>query len=291
MLNLLKQARNALALMSPEEVRTRADHPVTIGLVASSEHAYERLEDFLAGDGTRESIFRAGSADAPGHVDLVICQDGFEVPLGAYALDPEDPRGTLAEIARHREDVALALARRYPVFRRAVVDRAIQAVACENALFAIATALPDVVPNLIELPWALGEWASDTAFLTTNQLRMAFYIAAACGRPVGFAEQKMDLLSIGAGAFGWRALARELAGKIPFGGGLIPKGAIAYAGTYLVGKGLQQFHEGRPALGRRERKGIYRDGLEHGRSIARAALGGRRGDGGLIRQGPRVKLV
>ena len=40
-------------------------------------------------------------------------------------------------------------------------------------------------------------------------------------------------------AFGWRALARELVGHIPLGGGLIPKGAIAYAGTYVVGKGLE----------------------------------------------------
>jgi hypothetical protein len=272
MLTLLKQARNALALLNPEEVRSRAGQPVTIGLVASSERAYEHLEGFLAGGGSRDFIFRAGIEGAPARVDLVICEAGFDAPPGAFTLDPVAAADTLAEIARHRDDVALGLARRYPVFRRAVVDRAIQAVARENALFAIATALPDVVPNLIELPWALGEWASDTAFLTTNQFRMAFYIAAASGRPVGFGEQKLELLSIGAGAFGWRALARELAGKIPFGGGLIPKGAIAYAGTYLVGKGLQRLHEGQGPLGRRERKEIYWQGIEHGKAVASSAL-------------------
>jgi hypothetical protein len=272
MLTMWKQARNALALLNPEQVRTRASQPVMIGLVASSERSYERLEDFLAEGVERDLLFRAGAADAPEHVDLVICEGGFDPPEGAYSLDPATAGDTLAHIARHREDIALALARRYPVFRRAVVDRAIQAVACENALFAIATALPDVVPNLIELPWALGEWASDTAFLTSNQLRMAFYIAAASGRPVGFAEQKLEILSIGASAFGWRALARELAGKIPFGGGLIPKGAIAYAGTYLVGKGLQRLHDGRGPLGRHERKEIYRQGLEQGRAVAGSAL-------------------
>src|SRR5208283_3554530 len=272
MLTLLKQARNALALLNPEEVRSRAGRPVTIGLVASSERAYEQLEDFLAGGGSRELLFRAGTEGAPERVDLVICEAGFDAPPEAYALDPAAAGGTLAEIARHRDELALGLARHYTVFRRAVVDRAIQAVARENALFAIATALPDVVPNLIELPWALGEWASDTAFLTTNQLRMAFYIAAASGRPVGFGEQKLELLSIGAGAFGWRALARELAGKIPFGGGLIPKGAIAYAGTYLVGKGLQRLHAGHGPLGRRERKEVYRQGIEQGKAVAGSAL-------------------
>jgi hypothetical protein len=273
MLKLLRQARSALALLNPYEVRGRANRVVTIGLVASTGRNYACLEDFLTrGGGSREAIFRAGRPGVPEQVDVVICEAGIEAP-GAYTLDPANPRETLAEIARRRDDLALALARRHPVFRRAVVDRTIQAVAYENAIFAIATALPDVVPNLIEVPWALGEWASDTAFLTANQFRMAFLIAAASGKPVGFAQQKLEILSIGAGAFGWRAIARELAGKIPFGGGLIPKGAIAYAGTYLVGKGLERLHAGLGPLARSERKKIYRQGIEQGTAVAGSALG------------------
>ena len=72
------------------------------------------------------------------------------------------------------------------------MDRIIMSIARENALFAIATALPNIVPSLIELPWAFGEFASDTAFLTANQIRMAFQIAAACGHDVGFSDQKGD---------------------------------------------------------------------------------------------------
>ena len=106
-----------------------------------------------------------------------------------------------------------------------------------------ATALPDIVPSLVELPWAFGEWASDTAFLTANQFRMAFQIAAMYGHEVGFLDQKGQILVIAGGAFGWRAIARELVGKIPMGGGLIPKGAIAYAGTYVVGKALEKWHD------------------------------------------------
>jgi len=272
MLKLLRQARSALALLNPDQVRSRANRPVSIGLVASSDPAYAHLEDFLSrGGGSRESVFRAGRPGVPDQVDVVICEAGIEAP-GAFTLDPAAPRETLAEIARRRDDLALALARRHPVFRRTVVDRTIQAVAYENALFAIATALPDVVPNIIELPWILGEWASDTAFLTANQFRMAFLIAAACGRPVGFIEQKLEILSIGLGAFGWRAIARELTGKIPFGGGLIPKGAIAYAGTYLVGKGLERLHAGLGPLARSERKQIYREGIEQGTAAASSAL-------------------
>jgi hypothetical protein len=61
-----------------------------------------------------------------------------------------------------------------PPFRQPVVDRIIHNVSKENALFSVVTALPDVVPSILQLPWSIGEFASDTAFLTINQIRMAF---------------------------------------------------------------------------------------------------------------------
>jgi hypothetical protein len=53
---------------------------------------------------------------------------------------------------------------------------------------------------------------------------------------------------------------------------LIPKGAIAYAGTYLVGKGLERLHTGQDRLGRRQRKETYRQGFEQGKAVASSAL-------------------
>jgi uncharacterized protein (DUF697 family) len=147
------------------------------------------------------------------------------------------------------------------------VNRLIHEIARENAIFALATAVPNIVPNLTELPWAFGEFASDTAFLTTNQVRMAFLIAAACGREAGFSSQIGPIVSIAGGAFGWRALARELAGKIPLGGGLIPKGAIAYAGTYMVGKALEHYYHGNVRFTPAQREAVYQEGYRHGRTV------------------------
>jgi uncharacterized protein (DUF697 family) len=149
-----------------------------------------------------------------------------------------------------------------------VVERIVQAVARENALFAIATALPNVVPNFLELPWAVSEFASDTVFLTVNQIRMAFLIAAASGAEVGLGSQKGEILSIAAGALGWRAIARELAGKIPLGGGLIPKGAIAYAATFVIGKSLEYYHHAQLLYSAGQREEVYQQALERGRSVA-----------------------
>jgi hypothetical protein len=99
---------------------------------------------------------------------------------------------------------------------------------------------------------------------------MAFQIATACGKDVGLGKQKFEVLGIAGGAFGWRALARELVGHIPLGGGLIPKGAIAYAGTYLAGKGLELLHLQNGRHTDEELKAWYQRGLERGRAVARS---------------------
>jgi hypothetical protein len=277
MLKLLKQAKAALTMLSADEIRKQADLPVHFGLVADSTGAYAEMEEFLVPSTLPRpewrrrmcQVHRASDADVPGNVDIVIYEPGLGCPAGSYTFYRDHADATCAEILSDKPELDLALGRQFLAFRRPVVERIIHMVSKENALFAIATALPNIVPNLIELPWVLGEFASDTAFLTANQVRMAFQIAAACGKDVGMGKQKGAMLTIAAGAFGWRALARELVSHIPLGGGLIPKGAIAYAGTYLAGKGLEYLHvhDGQPNAAQREQ--LYQEGLEHGRSFAK----------------------
>jgi len=282
MLELLKQARAAMSLLSAEEVTRRAQRPVTVGLVADGSGAYAEMEDFLVPDRmpraawrTRiNQVYRANDPDVPSQVDVVLYEPGLACPQNAYTFDRDHPETTVKEILHDKGDIALALARQFPAFRKPVMDGIIHEVAKENTLFALATAVPNIVPNLVELPWAFGEFASDTVFLTANQVRMAFQIAAAAGHKVGLKTQKKELLTIVAGAFGWRALARELVSHIPLGGGLIPKGAIAYAGTFAVGKGLEYYHHGMRQPTPEERRELYREGLERGKGIAQASHAG-----------------
>jgi hypothetical protein len=276
MLNYLKQARAAFGMLNPDEVRRRAERPIHVGLVAASESGYGEMEDFLVPPSLPRDrrielmghVHRAGDENVPEHVDIVIYQSGLGAPEGCYSYFREDPEATVKEILRNEDELSLALSRRFPHFRRHVVDGIIQSVARENAMFAIATALPNVLPSLIELPWAFGEFASDTAFLTANQVRMAFLIGAASGRNIGFSNQKAAVIAVIGSAFGWRALARELAGKIPLGEGLIPKGAIAYAGTFVMGKAIERLQGGANSLSAAEREAVYREALNQGRNVA-----------------------
>jgi hypothetical protein len=254
--------------MRPEEVRRLSIRPVHIGLVAATRSGYADMEHFLIVNGApRRQVHRADDGDVPPEVDIVLYEQGLTPPDGGYSFDPADSGACIDAILHDNDELALALARQFPAFRASVVNRLIHEIARENAFFAFATAIPNIVPNLIELPWAFGEFASDTAFLTTNQVRMAFMIAAACGREAGFSNQVGPIVSIAGGAFGWRALARELAGKIPLGGGLIPKGAIAYAGTYVAGKALERYYRGNDPFTRAQREAVYQEAYHRGKGV------------------------
>ena len=273
MIKTTRQVRAALSLLNPAEIRRRSTQRVVIGLVAEDEGAYSELEQFLVPETSPsaarslESVYRAGAGGDP-QVDLVLYSQGLPCPRGAFQHRRDDPDWTMAQILREHEDLSLPLARQFPAFRKPVVEKIVHKVSLENAAFAVATALPNVVPNILELPWAIGEFASDTAFLTMNQMRMALLIAAASGAEVGLSHQKAEMMTIVAGGFGWRALARELAGKIPLGGGLIPKGAIAYAGTFVVGMGLERFHRAKLRYSAAEKDEVYRSAYERGKALA-----------------------
>lgn len=280
---LARQIRAAIRHLNPSQVRAAAERPLSVGLVAVSSEVLAEMEDFLAPPSiSRERrwelmriLHRAGEPGAPKQFDLEICEEGIARP-GGFPFYRRQPERTVQEILEARQELGLSLARAFAPFRKPVVDRIIQTISRENAAFAVLTAVPDVLPSLVQLPWAVGEFASDTAFLTMNQVRMAFLIAAASDREVGYREQRMEIASIVAGAFGWRALARELVGKIPFGAGLIPKAAIAYAGTYTVGQALERFYRLGYRLTRRERSEIYQQALEHGRRFVDYLLEGTR---------------
>jgi hypothetical protein len=277
---VLREVKRALSTLNPAEIRERARQPVCIGLVAASEESLGRMETYFAPphfSAERRAravrlLVRGGASGCP----VQIYESSLLRPREAFSFDPESPDACVRRILRARQDLALPLARNFYPFRKQASHQIIRAIAKENALFCLATALPDVLPSFLSIGWAVGEFGSDAAFLTMNQIRMAFHLAAASDRDVGFREQKSEIASLVAGAFGWRALARELVGKIPFGGGLIPKAAIAYAGTYAAGLSLERLYRLGYGFTREERRAVYEEAYDHGRQIAGLLLEGLR---------------
>lgn len=279
-LNLIKDIKTAYANLDPDAVRHTAEQHLVVGLVAQTDQAYRAMEYFLrppAEGSIASQLFRADDPARPAGFHLVLYDSSVACPPTAFVYQASDEARTIREILDAKPELDLPLARNFEVFREPVIDDIIQRVAKENALFSIASALPNVIPTFFELPWAVGEFATDTVFLTMNQVRMALLLAGACGKEVGYVQQKEQIALIIGGAFGWRAIARELAGKIPLGGGLIPKGAISFAGTYAVGASLRRYHLYGINLSLAERRKTYDAALERGKKVVSGLISGFRG--------------
>jgi hypothetical protein len=277
----LVNIKKAISTLNSNQVRQMADQRVVVGLHAATPESFARIENFLLADlsSARRHASSALIVRSPGSLmgqssaDVNIYDESVIAPVNGLIYRPERQHIFIESALSKHPDLAMPLAKSFAPFRDPYIRKVIANTARENTLFSLATALPDVIPSLIELPWAVAEFASDTAFLTMNQIRMSFLIAGASDREVGYMEQKSEIAAVIGSAFGWRALARQIVGKVPFGGGLIGKAAIAYAGTKVLGVSLDKFYSIGYTYAREERDALYEDAYRQGKRIAFRLLG------------------
>ncbi len=267
--------KKAISTLNPNEVRELSEKSVRVALHAGDREAFNRLEHFFLRDlsPTRRQhsatlLTRAPLNPGAAAVDLHIYDESALAPPHGLVFHHAHPQQFVFKTLAQHPKLGVPLAKSFAPFRKPFVERVIAKTCRENTLFSIATALPDIIPSVIELPWAVAEFASDTAFLTMNQVRMAFLIAAASDREIGYINQKSEIAMVIGSAFGWRALARQLVGKIPFGGGLIAKAAVAYAGTKVLGLSLDHYYSIGFTYTREERDRLYADAFRQGKKVA-----------------------
>jgi len=202
-----------------------------------------------------------GAASATGGVARAGETTRAAVPaLDAAAL----PAIAEAVVAAFDAALRLALARQLPPLRAAIFTELIDETARANATYALTTGLAEAVP-VLDLPLNLA----DMIVLTKNQLVMSYKIALACGKKGQPRELIGEVVGVLGGGFLFRQAARQLVGLIPVAG-VVPKVAMAYAGTWAVGRAVAAWaSEGRrldPAAVQR----FYREAWDRGKSVARA---------------------
>lgn len=159
-------------------------------------------------------------------------------------------------------DLRLALARQLPPVRPAVFDATIEETAKANASYALTSGLAEVVP-LLTIPLNLG----DMVVMTKNQLVMSYRLVLAAGRDGEPRKLLGEILGVLGGGMIFRQLARQLVGFIPIAG-LIPKIAIAYGGTWAIGRAVVLWvTEGREVTSDLVRS-MSTEGVERGRAVA-----------------------
>jgi uncharacterized protein (DUF697 family) len=159
-------------------------------------------------------------------------------------VDPRDTQATRARLVgpllKTVPGLRLALAHRFPLLRRTVTEEMIREAAMVNAQFALMSSLPSLIPVL---GLFLGGMA-DILVLTKNQAMLVFKLAAIHGRDIdnriGVLREIMPVIG---SAFLWRTAARTAVGLAPAAISAVPKAAIAYVGTYLVGQAARYYYE------------------------------------------------
>jgi uncharacterized protein (DUF697 family) len=205
----------------------------------------------------------------------------FRVPILAVTLDPGaqpggpaslPAPGTFAEyvvpalskdalrgrVFTHMVEAArgveIAVGRRLPPLRETVAAKLTRDAANNALKVALASAVVDHVPIFGVV---LGAFASagDMVAITGLQMMLLLHIQAAYGKDPDV-QRMWQLLPVIGGGFGWRSLARELVGFVPVAGIAI-KGAIAYAGTIVVGEGATFFLEHGHHMSKADAKRVY----------------------------------
>jgi uncharacterized protein (DUF697 family) len=134
----------------------------------------------------------------------------------------------------------VAVGRRLPALRETVSAKLTRDAASSALKVAAASAVVENVPLLGIVLGAVAS-AGDMVALTGIQVALVMQIGATYGHEPDVGRI-WELLPVVGGGLGWRALSRELAGFVPVAGIAI-KGAIAYAGTIVVGEGASFFYE------------------------------------------------
>lgn len=203
------------------------------------------------------------------------------LPILAITIDPQavpsgptapPPRGAFAEyvvpavsrealrgrvfphIVACAKGVEIAVGRRLPALREAVAAKLTRDAANNSLKVALASGVVDHIP-VVGLVLGAVASAGDMVAITGIQVMLLLHVEAAYGRDPDL-QRMWSLLPVIGGGFGWRTLARELVGFVPVAGIAI-KGAIAYAGTIVVGEGITFFHEHGHHMNRAQAAQLY----------------------------------
>lgn len=241
--------------VSPRVIREEMTRDFRLGIVGTEENRQWVLAHLLPAtssriereDGTsRLFLLDSPPDEATAEVSAATFYvQGPDAPVGVRGVKCAPFVGNFDEAVRWvvqtRATQGVAFGRYLPGLRPAVAQRLILNASANNARFAFLSALPWILP--VSLPFLPASSAVDVFVLTKNQAMLVMRLAAAYGQPPGYTQQVKEILGTVAGAMGWRFLARELAGMIPAGVGVVAKTAIAYSGTITVGKAALFYYQ------------------------------------------------
>lgn len=268
--------------LSFEQLRAEALLAPRVLVVARDQDTARACRDLIFGANTEEYVQLHASGEAPpdplgfdvvvsvGPLDLATSRTWRDLfrrvdePVRVVEVDPrllqghgsvDDVRKRIADVADER---SLALGRYIDAMREACAIQTVGSTAAVNAQFALLSNLPTVLPVVGNLV-AVG---ADFLVLTKNQLMMIYKLAAIYQRDLDDRWRiYQEMIPVVGSGLVWRTVAREIAGLMPLAMGTVPKVAIAYAGTYAIGRAAHYYYEHGTRLDRSDMRALYEEAL------------------------------
>lgn len=262
-LSAVDSARNFMNIVKEvdlDEVRERAEQlPRVLVIGREAEQAAwagrvvfgpdaSRLLEFRSGDQigsietTRYDILVVTDPDHSGLLEEVRALAGSGRRDHIFYLADDGTvtvRALRVEILLQDPELAPSIGRHFTELRAEAIHTIIDSTAKANAKFALISNVPAIVPILGSLLAA----GADFIVLTKNQVMMSYKLAAVNGRDLeNQAGVIRELVPVVGAGFVWRTVAREAASFLPLLAGTIPKVAIAFVGTYTVGRAVDYYY-------------------------------------------------
>ena len=268
--------------VSPRGIEDEANSGFKIALVGRPEDRNRMIDAMLTDSATLDERDEAAAHlrefdtvpdpdTAKAFAFTIYVPETADEPIGARGANsipitaPNLPK-LAEEMIKQQPHLAVAMGRRFPLFRPVASKYIINTASRTNAQIALISGLPGVFPPAaIILP---ASSIADVLLLTKNQLMMVMRLAATHGKKPGYTQQVKELMGVLGAALGWRTLARELSGFIPVGFGLVAKTAIAYSGTMAAGRSALLFYQtGRKPTPKDVRE-AYKNAEAEGKQVA-----------------------
>jgi uncharacterized protein (DUF697 family) len=163
-------------------------------------------------------------------------------------------------------DHLLALGRQFPIFRVPIARHLISDVCFSNAAYTFSTGVAEIVP-IFDIPLNLA----DIVVLTKAQAFLAYKLGLVFGFSTNWHDYVSEFGGVIGGGFLWRQIARSLIGLVPLWG-IVPKVAVAYSGTYVVGNAILQWYLTGRNLTRAQIRVLSKQAFERGKTLARDLL-------------------
>jgi len=167
------------------------------------------------------------------------------------------------QLMEHVPELHLSLGRHFPLFRVPIAEQLINDTSFSNAAYIMSTSVAEMVPAL-----GVPVNIADMVVLTKSQAFLVYRL----GLLVGFSTRWQDYISEFSGVIGggflWRQAARGLVGMVPVVGA-VPKIAVAYAGTYVVGHVVLRWYLTGRHVSRQQVRELYQQSFARGKLIAK----------------------